>query len=521
MSISLKIKGNKHSNEGIGIDHVAIGDQAFHVFDRQYHPVTPADDIIVIRHYADKSVYTINTTNVASVDGGRNGNLIIAVAVPRGERVSGLFNLLLELSNFYKANYMTYDGARHHFTERKEVSAEFEAIIQSHTVDRYPYRPVVSDPDPDKIAYIYMPPADIAQLLDDPMRAEFAQFGQIVLVPKGNPADSMIKITPRFDRPYKITVNGREVSATVSDPEKVLNISVPGTKTLQPATVRFTLAEARSGNVNGASVIVDDFNQTLTVNVHQKPIAVEPAIKPIDKGTKRTTRKNHSKTSMIVAIIAAIVVVGVACWVLGLFATKESQPETEPLTQNETELKQKEAFEQEVVDEMESSAEGTEDAADAADISAIIGQEPEAPAVEPKANEPKANEPKADTTPKQSSEVKAAYDNYERKLTMREGITRRELNEVRIFVERNTDLTQTQKDRLSVLISTHNQIASAFSQLKSNGVKAGRDALSAISTREQGIKTYLGSILKLTDEDLENLALEFVRKGENASLYGR
>lgn len=516
MSISLKIKGNKHSNEGIGIDHVAIGDQAFHVFDRQYHPVTPADDIIVIRHYADKSVYTINTTNVASVDGGRNGNLIIAIAVPRGERVGGLFNLLLELSNFYKANYMTYDGARHHFTERKEIAAEFEAIIQSHPVDRYPYRPVVSDPDPDKIAYIYMSPADIAHLLDDPMRAEFAQFGQIVLVPKGNPADSTIKVSPTLERPYKITVNGREVSATVSDPEKVLNISVPGTKTLQPATVRFTLAEARSGNVNGASVIVDDFNQTLTVNVHQKPIPADPVIKPIDKTGKRKASKHRSKTPIIVSIIAAVAVVAIACWVLGLFSTKETQQEQEPLTQNETELKQKEAFEQEVVDEKESSDEGTEDADDAADISAIIGQESETPG-----NEPKADQPRASTTPQQSAEVKTAYDNYERKLTMREGITRRELNEVRIFVERNPDLTQNQKDRLSALLSTHDQIASAFSQLKTGGVKAGRDALSAISTREHGIKTYLGNILKLNDEDLENIALEFVRKGEDASLYGR
>lgn len=98
MGISLKIKGNKRSNEGIGVDLVSIGDNRFPVIDAQYPGTKNATDFIVVRHLHDKSIYTIVCKNVTPCDSNREGTLYISVAVPVKEHVDGLFNMLIEPS---------------------------------------------------------------------------------------------------------------------------------------------------------------------------------------------------------------------------------------------------------------------------------------------------------------------------------------------------------------------------------------------------------------------------------------
>lgn len=346
MSVSLKIKGNKFSNEGVGIDHVAIGDPAFFVLDRQYPPVSRAGYGIVVRHYDDKSVYTLAVTSVSSVDGSRVGRLYIAVAVPRGEQVKGLFNLLMELGDYYRNNYLTAAvGGGYRFVDRKEDPAAFAAILARYPVSHYPYRPVSSLAEPDTVAYVCAPVGEIAQILDDPMRPEFAAYGQVVLLPAGNPSDATLSVPATLHRDYTIVVNGRKVSATVADPDKVLNISVPETKTLNAASVRFTLNEARLGGVKGASVKIDDFAQTVTVDVYQQRKA-DPGAFPHHGQVAPRHESSGGWIKWLVAALLALVVVGAVCWFLGVFDSTQRVERNDAPGGDATELEELQAKEE-------------------------------------------------------------------------------------------------------------------------------------------------------------------------------
>lgn len=542
MGISLKIKGNKHSNEGIGIDHVAIGDSAFRVDDRQYHPVTQADDVIVLRHYSDKSVYSMVTTNVSSVDGSRAGTLIVSVCVPVGERVEQLFNLLLELSNYYKANYMTYDGARYRFTGRQEVVAEFEGIMRSHRVTQYRYRPVVSDSDESKIAYIYMSSSDIARVLEDPMRDEFAKFGSIVFVPKGNPADSTISLGLVQERPYTLTVNGRKVSTVVTDQDKVLNISVPETDKLQGASVRFTINEARESNVAGASVIVDDFNQTLTVNVHQRP---KPEPIPVRRGAESGDKHRPgglSQTRIILIIVAAILLVFGASVLFGLIPLNGSA-DNEP----DNYLHHRDTIDEIMAKEEYIEAHDLEnDMLDGEEIGGIVGHEDfdeDVEAIEKvddetyyralyerqRERERLNYEDNRDTraveveqAPVQDDAITEAYSNYIEKLKNPKKMTVGEYKEIGQFVE-NSDLTRTQKNNLLNELKVHIAVHDAFGEID-KGVGVVRDRLGAIKTNNTNVREYINNIVKLDDEGFEKIVREYNNrmkktKTDNQKLY--
>lgn len=306
MSISLKIKGNKFSNEGVGVDHVCIGESSFFVLDRQYSLVNRAGYGIVIRHYADKSVYTITIASVSSVDGIRQGSLYISVCIPKGERVHGLYNLLIQLAEFYRTNYMTVANNGYRFTNKKENPDEFQNILNNYPVSHYPYRHIASSDNVDSVAYICAPVNDIASILEDPMRPEFAQYGQIVLIPNGNPTDATLTIPAILHRPYTLIVNGKKIATTVSDPDKMMNISVPETKLLYAGNVRFSINQARHTNIAGASVTIDDYDQTLTINVHQQR-------KPLPEPKQESTaRKSHKRTFFILSAIAILIAAAAA-----------------------------------------------------------------------------------------------------------------------------------------------------------------------------------------------------------------
>lgn len=396
MSISLKIKGNKYSNEGVGIDHVAIGDPAFIVVDRQYPPINRSGYGIVIRHYADKSVYTMVIANVTSADGSRQGSLYIAVAVPRGEYVAGLYNLLVELADFYRQTYMSRQASGYCFTERRENVADFQAILNRHAVSRYPYRPVVSNSDMDSIAYVCAPVADIAAILNDPMRPEFAKFGQVVLLPGGNPTEATLSVTPHMCRDYALVVNGKKVSAVVSDPNKPLNVSVPGSSTFQPASVRFTINEARAGAINGASVTIDDFAQVVTINVHQRRNAAAADIHTEAPGP----RKSSNGKRMLPFIFAGVVVAVLACVYFLMFANKDDKQQPIATSAGNETTNNPVA---DANDVNEQPSEGNTDATDSDEITQLFDQDDSPDATTPPDNataKPDVNKPDDKPAPK-------------------------------------------------------------------------------------------------------------------------
>lgn len=329
MSISLKIKGNKRGNEGVGVDLVAIGDPRFPVIDQQYPGVGSTTDFIVARHLIDKSVYTIVTKNVTPCDSNRAGVMMVSLAIPAGEHVVGLFNLLIELSGFYKSNYMTYDGSTYHFTADIETADAFADILSRYQVVKYPYRHVKMTDEPNSVAYLYLKPAEIAEILDDPMRDEFAGYGQVVMVPVADPAafKSTFPITPAIVRAYRIFVNGRQTAQTVSDPAKPISITIPENKDYEAASVRFTLGDARQGLVD--CVVADDIAQVIHVKLQPKKKVTPVVADPKRPEPKPVARKRKTAPAMI-AIYAALAVAAVAlvCWLLGVFGGQPKQLDT-------------------------------------------------------------------------------------------------------------------------------------------------------------------------------------------------
>lgn len=315
MAISLKIKGNKRANEGIGNDLVSLGDNRFPVIDAQYPGTKGATDFIVIRHLHDKSIYTIVCKNVTPCDSNREGTLYISVAVPVKEQVKGMFNLLIELQNAFKSNCMTYDGAKFHFVARNEADRPFEEIIARYTTEPYPYKAVMTSDNLTATAYLFMTPEQISDLLNDPMRGEFSRYGEIVLVPVTDPSQhvSTLNIPARIWRSYKIFVNGRQTGQTIADPTKVVTITLPETEKHEAISTTFSINQARESQVRG--IAIDDEAQIIYLNMQpkEKPVAV---VEPEIKAPEDSKPKNKILPFIIAGLCGILICVGVYFFVL-------------------------------------------------------------------------------------------------------------------------------------------------------------------------------------------------------------
>lgn len=322
MAISLKIKGNKRTNEGIGIDLVSIGDGRFPVIDDAYSGAH-ATDFIVVRHLHDKSIYTIVCKNVIPCDSNREGALYISVSIPAKEHVVGLFNMLIELQNAYKGTCMTYNGVKYQFMAQNENAQIFADIISRYKVKKYPYRRLVTTDNVGDMAYLYLTTEQISDLLDDPMRSEFTRFGQVVLVPVATPGQypSTVNVPTRINRVYKIYVNGHPTSQTLDDPNKTVTITLPETKTLMSASTTLSIAKARETRLPG--VAVDDEAQIIYINLHQKEKPVE--MHPVSQ-KEGAQRRNKSNLMIIILTVCVVLLLGVVAYLL-FFSKGEEKPQ--------------------------------------------------------------------------------------------------------------------------------------------------------------------------------------------------
>lgn len=309
MAISLKVKGNKRTNEGIGNDLISIGDNRFPVTDAQYPGTKGATDFIVIRHLHDKSIYTIVCKNVTPCDSNREGTLYISVSVPVKEHVEGLFNMLIELQNAYKSTCMTYDGTMYHFMAREDAPQTFAEILSRHKVVRYPYKAVATSDDLSAAAYLFMSPEQISDLLNDPMRGEFSRYGEIVLVPVADPSQyvSTINVPAKIWRSYKIYVNGRQTGQTLSDPNKTVTITLPETSSHESVAATFSISQARDTRMPG--IAVDDEAQIIYLNMQPKPKPVIVTPKEDSHAGNNSGRKNRNLYIIVAAITVAVLAV--------------------------------------------------------------------------------------------------------------------------------------------------------------------------------------------------------------------
>lgn len=327
MAISLKVKGNKRTNEGIGNDLISIGDNRFPVTDAQYPGTKGATDFIVIRHLHDKSIYTIVCKNVTPCDSNREGTLYISVSVPVKEHVEGLFNMLIELQNAYKSTCMTYDGTMYHFMAREDAPQTFAEILSRHKVVRYPYKAVATSDDLSAAAYLFMSPEQISDLLNDPMRGEFSRYGEIVLVPVADPSQyvSTINVPAKIWRSYKIYVNGRQTGQTLSDPNKTVTITLPETSSHESVAATFSISQARDTRMPG--IAVDDEAQIIYLNMQPKPKPV--IVTPKDESHTDNNPGRKSRNLYIIVAAITVAVLAVLAYVLFFAPSDEKGKETD------------------------------------------------------------------------------------------------------------------------------------------------------------------------------------------------
>lgn len=329
MAISLKIKGNKRANEGVGNDLVSIGDNRFPVIDAQYPGTKGATDFIVIRHLHDKSIYTIVCKNVTPCDSNRDGRLYISVAVPVKEQVKGMFNLLIELQNAYKSNCMTYDGVKFHFMARNDVDQPFEEIIARYATEHYPYKAVMTSDDMTATAYLFMTPEQISDLLNDPMRGEFSRFGEIVLIPVADPSQyvSTINIPAKIWRSYKIFVNGRQTGQTIADPTKTVTITLPETEKNEAVSTTFSINQARETHTRG--IAIDDEAQIIYLNMQPqpKPVVVTPTPEPAP--VKKDSNRKKILPLILAGLCGVLVCAGIYFFVLAPSGEAKAKEEVE------------------------------------------------------------------------------------------------------------------------------------------------------------------------------------------------
>lgn len=327
MAISLKIKGNKRTNEGIGNDLVSIGDNRFQVIDAQYPGSKGATDFIVIRHLHDKSIYTIVCKNVTPCDSNREGTLYISVSIPAKEHVEGLFNMLIELQNAYKSTCMTYDGSMYHFMARNDIAQPFEEIIARYRTVRYPYKRIATGEDLTATAYLFMTPEQISDLLNDPMRGEFSRYGEVVLVPVGDPSQyvSTINIPAKIWRSYKIYVNGRQTGQTLSDPTKTVTITLPETSSHEAVSTTFSISQARETRMPG--IAVDDEAQIIYLNLQPKPKPA--AFIPKEESHQENNYRRKNKNPYIIIAAITVAVLAVLAYVLFFAPSDEKEPKTD------------------------------------------------------------------------------------------------------------------------------------------------------------------------------------------------
>lgn len=521
MGISLKIKGNKFSNSGVGADLVAVGNISFPVLDQQYAGAGQVTDIIIVRHLTDKSVYSLMTKNVTPADSSRNGTLIVSVCVPKGRQVVGLFNMLIELSNTYKSNYMTFDGTMYHFTPAQESPDIFRSIINRYNVVAYPFRPVTMTDDVDSVAYMFMTSAQIREVFEDPMRREFVGYGQIVFAPVQNPAAccSTFSLPPSIVRTYKILVNGRQTSQTISDPNKNVAITIGETPKTEAASISFTLAGARAGT--NSNIIVDDFNQV----IHVKLQPTAKVLPPVDPHEPYESRKKRSTLPFVFGGLFTIAIIAAACYFLGLFDNKSvpSDPGATEALDNDTISDAQARKFKDMQDKSEDN--GTADTTPenqsdkAEDISAgnVNGNQRNAE-VKVDGDKNVKNDKKENSRPSDPVIPEALKADYETHMSVigKPTVSFKQLQGAENFVKNNRE--ELQETPLAKAIDAHNNIINA---LKSNETaESYRNSIVGISNNYKtilpDISKQIKSISELNDTELETFRLDFTKrkKGE-------
>ena len=272
-SISLRISGNKLSNEGFRV-LVSIGSPSPDIRDMMVMPgLVENDYYFLIRHELEQIVYTIQKTRIRSYGAARDGRLMMAIAIPRGFEVEAAspFEVLMDVYNTFVSHYTTDSLGGTQFS-----NAEIDTTLFQDIVDRYrlvPARNRYLPMSPERAAKAFVllsSPKQISELMKDSQYAEFQSYGEIIVAREGSTGYPKLSIpVPRPVR-FKVVVNNVPVKTEITSLTEPYTASANAGDCFEYLPVKFTLADLKSGK-NPPEVKIDFQKETVFCTLAKRP----------------------------------------------------------------------------------------------------------------------------------------------------------------------------------------------------------------------------------------------------------
>ena len=229
-----------------------------------------------IKIEAQRTIYTLGTHKVtqSGIGSNRDGRLYIAIAIPRGHKLSdnkNPYDVLIELKDYFLSKYMTSTtsiaGTYYKYNSEPIPMTALDEIAKGYTVVPHvgPHRPMIGS----AIGYVIIPTYQgIKDLMSDVQYPEFTNFSEVIIANSG----SRIGCTPinglLFPRRtvFKVMENGKEICRANNVNERVSINGVQNHEYYENITEDFTITELREGAMATGVIGLDEENEIVNVN---------------------------------------------------------------------------------------------------------------------------------------------------------------------------------------------------------------------------------------------------------------
>ena len=245
-SISLRIGGNKMSNEGFRV-LVNIGSPSPDIKDMMVIAgLVENEYYFFIRHEADQIVYTVQKSRIRSYGAARDGRLMMAIGVPKGFEVDGAspYDVLMDVYNTFISRYTTDSLGGTQFSNVDADPTVFQEILDRYSLVPAKNRYLLMGPDRASKAFVLLPSArQIADLMRDSQYMEFQPYGEIIVAQEGSM--NYPKLTISVPRPvhYKVYVNNTLAKTEITSLTEAYTATADMGECFECAPVKFTLGD--------------------------------------------------------------------------------------------------------------------------------------------------------------------------------------------------------------------------------------------------------------------------------------
>lgn len=277
-NISLRISGTKVRKGGfaplvtVGVLPAAENDKLDRSVSDNERPG------FIVRHTPGYIIYNAVDCNVRSADADAPGTLSIAVTIPADKQLSegrSPYDLLMELYNYYKSNYMTpLSDGRDSFVNTDADPEPFRGILGRYQLEDRKGRYVVMNPAA-PAGRMRAAGVQMSELLRDSQYPEFANFREIEIGVTGNSTPALDRLPIPRRVVYALRINGVVKSQVSDTSEPIIARALPNDK-FEYIPVTFTIDEliASGGKLNreGALVTLNPNTETISCDLDSRPI---------------------------------------------------------------------------------------------------------------------------------------------------------------------------------------------------------------------------------------------------------